>query len=88
MSLGIAGRIVFLSSLSKAIGCVSSGRIRRSISSRWAYKGAHTPLMVLKVGLDDDGNCVLFDEEQNALMPWQVRRRALEETFFMCRNDR
>lgn len=55
---------------------------------RWAYKGAHTPLMVLKVGLDDDGNCVLIDEEQNALMPWQVRRRALEETFFMCRNDR
>ena len=83
MSLGIAGRIVFLSSLSKSIGLCSSGRMREIHIVRWAYRGAKIPLMVLTVRLDDDGNCVLIDEEQNALMPWQVRRRALEETFFM-----
>ena len=62
--------------------------MRRSISSAGRIRALTRRLWFLKVGLDDDGNCVLFDEEQNALMPWQVRRRALEETFFMCRNDR
>ena len=50
---------------------------------RWAYIGDHTPLMVLTVRLDDDGECAMVDEEQNALKPWQVRRKALEDTFFV-----
>ena len=50
--------------------------------ARWAYLGEETPLMVLAVSLDDDGMCVLIDEDGNSLKPWQVRRRALEETFF------
>ena len=49
---------------------------------RWAYMGKHTPLMALSVRLDDDGQCVLIDEHQNAWKPWQVRRKALEETLF------
>lgn len=49
---------------------------------RWAYSGPHTPLMVLTVSLDDDGKCVLIDEKKKAWKPWQVRRKALEETFF------
>ena len=79
---GDCGKDRFLSSLSKPIGLCSRREDAEIHIVRWAYKGAQTPLMVLKVGLDDDGNCVLIDEEQNALMPWQVRRRALEETFF------
>ncbi len=49
---------------------------------KWAYMGNHTPLMVLRVELDDDGKCVMIDENENKWKPWQVRRRALEETFF------
>ena len=47
--------------------------------------GEHRPFMVLKVRLDDDGECVLIEEEQNIRKPWRVRRRALEETFFGVR---
>ena len=83
MSLGIAGRIVFFVESKQTHRVVFEREDAEIHIVRWAYKGAPTPLMVLKVGLDDDGNCVLIDEEQNALMPWQVRRRALEETFFM-----
>ena len=49
---------------------------------RWAYSGPHTPLMVLRVRLGDDGKCVLIDEDQKEWKPWQVRRKALEETLF------
>lgn len=49
---------------------------------RWAYMGESTPLMALTVRLDDDGKCVLIDAEGTVLKPWQVRRRALEETLF------
>lgn len=49
---------------------------------RWAYMGEATPLMVLTASLDDDGKCVLIDEEKKALKPWQARRKALEETLF------
>lgn len=49
---------------------------------RWAFMGEHTPLMVLRVGLGDDGKCRLIDEDQNEWKPWQVRRKALEETLF------
>ena len=49
---------------------------------RWAHMGNHAPLMVLTVRLDDDGNCVMIDEDQKAWKPWQVRRKALEETLF------
>ena len=28
------------------------------------------------------GKCVLIDEDQKEWKPWQVRRRALEETLF------
>ena len=55
------------------------GKIR---IDRWANTGEHTPLMALTVRLSDDGECVLVDEKQKAWKPWQVRRRALEETFF------
>ncbi len=44
--------------------------------------GEHTPLMALAVRLDDDGKCVLIDEQQNAWKLRQVRRKALEETLF------
>ena len=50
--------------------------------TRWAYQGDPTPLMVLKVRLDDNGQCVLVDEHGAVLKPWQVRRKALEETLF------
>ena len=50
--------------------------------ARWAYLGDETLLMVLTVNLDDDGKCVLIDEDQKAWKFWQVRRKALEETFF------
>ena len=49
---------------------------------RWEHSGEHTPLMVLTVRLDDDGECVLIDEDQKVWKPWQVRRIALEETLF------
>ena len=49
---------------------------------RWAYMGEHTPIMVLTVRLGDDGKCVLIDEDQKEWKPWQVRRKALEETLF------
>lgn len=49
---------------------------------RWLRSGKHTPLMALKVQLDDDGQCVLVDEQDNVWHRWQVRRRSLEETFF------
>ena len=55
------------------------GRIR---IGRWAHAGEHTPLMALRVRLDDDGECILVDEDQKTWKPWQVRRKALEETFF------
>lgn len=55
------------------------GRIR---IGRWTLKGEHTPLMALQVRLDDDGHCILIDEDQKAWKSWQVRRMALEETFF------
>ena len=49
---------------------------------RWAYSGDPTPLMLLTVRLGDDGKCRLIDEDQNEWKPWQVRRKALEETLF------
>ena len=49
---------------------------------RWDYMGDSTPLMVLSVRLDDDGKCVLVDQNQRVWKPWQVRRKALEETLF------
>ena len=50
---------------------------------RWAYRrGDHTPLMVLTVKLDDDGECILVDRDEKAWKPWQVRRKALEATLF------
>ena len=49
---------------------------------RWAYSGDPTPLMVLRVHMGDDGKCRLIDEDQNEWKPWQVRRKALEETLF------
>ncbi len=55
------------------------GRIR---VGRWAHMGDHTQLMVLSVRLDDDGKCVLIDEQGRPWRPWQVRRKALEETLF------
>ena len=48
----------------------------------WSAAGKHTHLMRLSVHLDDDGNCALTDEKQRVWSPWQVRRRALEDTFF------
>ena len=33
---------------------------------RWAYTGDSTPLMELTVSLDDNGKCVLIDENQQA----------------------
>lgn len=50
--------------------------------ARWPYLGDEILLMVLTVDLGDDGKCRLIDEEDNKWKPWQVRRRALEETFF------
>ena len=58
---------------------IREGEIR---IGRWAYLGEHTSLMVLNVRLGDDGQCILVDQYGNALKPWQVRRKALEETLF------
>ena len=52
------------------------------IIGRWAYMGENTPLMALTVRLDDDGKCILIDEQEKGWKPWQVRRKALEETLF------
>ena len=49
---------------------------------RWAATGEHAPLLTLSVRLDDDGDCVLADKDGRVLALWQVRRQALEETFF------
>ena len=49
---------------------------------RWSYMGDPTPLLSLTVEMDDDGECVLIDEGGTALKPWQVRRKALEDTLF------
>ncbi|MYD78341.1 MAG: hypothetical protein F4239_05470 [Gammaproteobacteria bacterium] len=50
---------------------------------RWANVGGkHTPLTVLTVKLDDDGECILVDSDGDSWKPWQVRRKALEETLF------
>ena len=49
---------------------------------RWAYMGEHTPLMILKARLAENGNCVLIDEDQKVWKLWQIRRKALEETLF------
>lgn len=49
---------------------------------RWAHLGDPTPLMVVTVRLDDKGKCVLIDADGNEWKPWQVRRKALEETLF------
>ena len=49
---------------------------------KWLVDGKHVPLMKLTVRLNDEGHCVLVDKERGELQPWQVRRKALEETFF------
>ena len=54
----------------------------RIVIVRWAFMGDATPLMALAVRLGDDGSCVLINEEGEAWQPWQVRRKALEETLF------
>ena len=38
--------------------------------------------MNFTVQLGDQGQCVLIDDEREALKPWQVRRIALEGTLF------
>ncbi len=48
---------------------------------RWAHMGEHAPFMTLTVRLGDDGQCIPIDEAQTAWQPWQVRRKALEETL-------
>ena len=40
------------------------------------------PTLKLSVHLDDDGNCALTDKGGAIPKPWQVRRKALEETLF------
>lgn len=48
----------------------------------WERMGDSTPIIVLRARLDDDGKCILVDEDQNEWKPWQVRRKALEVTLF------
>ncbi len=43
--------------------------------------------MLLTVSLGDHGKCVLIDEDKKAWKPWQVRRKALEETLFGTRGE-
>ncbi len=45
-------------------------------------KGGSEVIMILTVGFDDDGNCVLTDRDGNSWKPCQVRRKVLEETLF------
>ena len=49
--------------------------------SRVPQKGAETCILDLSIGMNDTGDCVLRDSGDE-LQAWQVRRRALEETFF------
>ncbi len=49
---------------------------------RWDRNGIHTHLLELDVQLDNDGECILVDNDENAWKPWQVRRKALEKTLF------
>ena len=58
---------------------IERGRIR---IGRWDRSSEHTPLMALQVRLDDEGQCVLIDADGTAWRPWQVRRKALEDTLF------
>ena len=55
------------------------GRIR---IGRWARKGEHTPITDVTVRLDEEGQCILIGEDGRLWRPWQIRRLALEETFF------
>ncbi len=53
------------------------------VIERWDYRGDSVAWSVeLSVRLDDGGNCVLVDQDEKAWWPWQVRRRALEDTLF------
>ena len=44
-------------------------------------KGEEKCLLNLSIAMNDAGGCVL-SADGDELEPWQVRRRALEETFF------
>ena len=49
---------------------------------RTSYVGDTEVLMTISVSLDKDGECTLIDKDSVAWRPWQVRRIALEQTFF------
>ena len=55
------------------------GRIK---IERTGYREGGETLMRIAVQFDEGGECVLVDENENVWPPWQVRRQALEETFF------
>ena len=49
---------------------------------RTSYTGEAERLMTISVSLDPEGQCILTDDAGKAWRPWQVRRQALEATFF------
>ena len=44
--------------------------------------GEERPILRLSVHMNDKGECALFRDNKTELLPWQVRRVALEDTFF------
>ncbi len=48
----------------------------------WPIKGDSHLIMLLTVGLDDNGECILTDKDGNSWQFWQVRMKALEKTLF------
>lgn len=57
-------------------------RVGETITVTYVHQsGTERPLLTVTVGMNEQGECTLKEGDQE-LLPWQVRRRALEETFF------
>ena len=57
-------------------------RVGESINVAYIHQsGAERHLLAVTVGMNEQGECTLT-QDGTELLPWQVRRKALEETFF------
>ena len=51
-------------------------------TSKWLHMGDCVSMTAYTVRLGDNGKCRLIDENGKSWKPWQVRKKALEETLF------